>query len=172
MSWQSSTGMFSQVSMGVDLHFLTGLSQHFWMVLQDLAGPWLELWPLEPELEESLFFWLPIRTLALTAFFFFLGRMAPTKAFLIAVPRMMPLLDLDLASTTASPVLSDLASSSASSVSWFSSSSERSLVSSRKSDADISSRADLSMASTSSSSSSSSSSLMDLLWRLPPELLG
>merc|ERR1719341_808211 len=116
-----------------------------------------------------------MRTLALTAFFF-LGRIAPTKAFLIAVPRMMPLLDLDLAldlaSTTASPVLSDLASSSASSVSWFSSSSERSLVSSRKSDADISSRADLSMASTSSSSSSSSSSLMDLLWRLPPELLG
>merc|ERR1719341_184917 len=112
-----------------------------------------------------------MRTLALTAFFF-LGRIAPTKAFLIAVPRMMLLLDLDLASTTATPVLSDLASSSTSSVNWFSSSSERSLVSSRKSEADISSRADLSMASTSSSSSSSSSSLIDLLWRLPPELLG
>merc|ERR1740129_1490076 len=144
-----------------------GLSQHFLMVLQDLEGPWLELWPLdELELEDPLFFWLPMRTLALTAFFFLApGRMAPTKAFLIAVPRMMPLLDLDLASTIATPVLSDLASSSASSVSWFSSSSERSLVSSKKSDADISSKAALSMAST-------SSSLIDLLWRLPPELLG
>merc|ERR1719318_1609707 len=119
--------MFSQVSMGVDLHFLTGLSQHFLMVLQDLA--WLELWPLEPLffLEDPLFFWLPMRPLALTAFFFLApGRIAPAKAppraFLIAVPRMMPLFDLDLPSTIATPVLS--ASSSASSVSWLSSSSE------------------------------------------------